>query len=267
MVGITAESIRYRPAASQPPSEDEMRVALQRILASPGFTATPRRRAFLSFVVEETLAGRGDALKGFTIATAVFGRDETFDAKADPVVRLEARRLRQDLDSYYVGPGAADPIWISIPKGGYLPCFEVRQIETDDEAASTETLAAMASGSPAITSDIPASAIRPRARALWLVAALLTLALLATIMAGVDYLRSSRVSSASNLRLPAMVVRPFKAMDGSDPAKILAGGIPYELVSKLMRFPDFRIFLSSTQHNAGDEADGDRVLPAAEVPA
>ncbi len=225
---------------NRPPSEDEMRVALQRILASPGFTATQRRRAFLSFVVEETLAGRGDALKGFTIAAAVFGRDETFDAKADPVVRLEARRLRQDLDSYYVGPGATDPIWISIPKGGYLPCFEVRQIE--DEAAPTETLAAMASASPAIASGLSALAIRSRARPLWLVAVLLTLALLATIMFGADHLRSSGVSSASNLRLPAMVVRPFNAVDGSDPAKILAGGISYELVSKLMRS---RIFGSS----------------------
>ena len=69
----------------------------------------------------ETLAGRGESLKGYAIALAVFGRGASFDPQADPVVRLEARRLRRDLDSYYMEAGQYDPVRISIPKGSYVP--------------------------------------------------------------------------------------------------------------------------------------------------
>ncbi|WP_164661301.1 hypothetical protein [Tropicibacter sp. Alg240-R139] len=55
---------------------------------------------------------------------SVFGRDETFDQQVDPIVRLEARRLRQDIDGYYAGPGREDPLRLTIPKGGYAPRFE-----------------------------------------------------------------------------------------------------------------------------------------------
>ncbi len=63
----------------------------------------------LAYLVEEMLAGRGGELKGYTIGTSVFGRAPDFDAQSDPVVRLEARRLRRDLASYYVSAGRAAP--------------------------------------------------------------------------------------------------------------------------------------------------------------
>ena len=102
------------------PSEDEVRVELERILSNTDIQASEKRSAFLQFIVEETLAGRARNLKGYSIAVAVFGRDETFDAQADPIVRLEARRLRRDLDSYYVAAGARDAVRISIPRS----CFK-----------------------------------------------------------------------------------------------------------------------------------------------
>ncbi len=113
---------------SQAPSADDVRAELARILASAHFQASERRRAFLRFIVEETLAGRGDRLKGYAVAVSVFGRDETFDYQADPVVRLEARRLRRDLGSYYVDAGSHDRVRISIPKGSYVPHFEWREL-------------------------------------------------------------------------------------------------------------------------------------------
>ena len=97
---------------------------LNRILSSHEFAASERRRALLRFIVEETLAGRSNSLKGYTIALAVFGRQDLFDPQADPVVRLEARRLRRDLDSYYVGVGQQNPIRITIPKGSYIASFD-----------------------------------------------------------------------------------------------------------------------------------------------
>ncbi|MEM7025283.1 MAG: hypothetical protein AAF637_22250, partial [Pseudomonadota bacterium] len=81
--------------ATDPPSPDAVRAQLKRVLESADFRANERRRQFLSYVVEQTLAGSAQSLKGFTIAVAVLGRDETFDPQTDPVVRLEARRLRR----------------------------------------------------------------------------------------------------------------------------------------------------------------------------
>ena len=101
--------------------------ALERILASPGFDASARNRRFLEYIVEETLAGRADRLKGLTIAIDVFGRDAaTFDARNDPVVRIEAAKLRRRLERYYLIAGQQDPIRIDIPKGTYVPTFEER---------------------------------------------------------------------------------------------------------------------------------------------
>jgi len=110
-------------------SPEDVREELARILESGDFKATPRRREMLSYLVEELLAGRGHLLKGYTIGVSVFGREENFDPQADPVVRLEARRLRQDLDSYYVADGRCNPFRISIPKGRYIP--DVRPLEPD----------------------------------------------------------------------------------------------------------------------------------------
>ena len=36
-----------------------------------------------------------------------------------------SRRLRRDLEHYYLTDGRADPIRITIPKGRYVPAFEV----------------------------------------------------------------------------------------------------------------------------------------------
>src|SRR3954471_19244253 len=101
-----------------------IRDALQRVVASRDFMNSERKRRFLKFVVQETLAGRADRIKAYSIAVDVFDRDSSFNPVADPVVRIEAGRLRRCLEHYYLGEGAAD--WIRIiPKGGYVPHFIV----------------------------------------------------------------------------------------------------------------------------------------------
>jgi len=74
----------------------------------------------LRFAVE-TLAGRAERLKAYAIALEVFGRDPAFDAQNDPVVRMEAGKLRRRLERYDLGAGRDDPVRIEIPKGGYGP--------------------------------------------------------------------------------------------------------------------------------------------------
>jgi TolB-like protein/Tfp pilus assembly protein PilF len=116
----------YR-ASSSAPSQEEVQQQLERILSSPEFRLPERARRFLEFVVTETLADRREYLKAFTIAQAVFGRDANFDAQQDPCVRIEAGRLRRELEHYYLTAGGTDRIIITIPLGGYAPVFEVRQ--------------------------------------------------------------------------------------------------------------------------------------------
>jgi TolB-like protein/Flp pilus assembly protein TadD len=96
---------------------------LQRILDSPDFNATKQQRKFFQFVVNETLFGRAQEIKGYTIATCVFGRSDDFDQNSDPIVSVQANRLRRALERYYLIAGKTDPIRIDIPKGTYVPTF------------------------------------------------------------------------------------------------------------------------------------------------
>jgi adenylate cyclase len=103
-----------------------IRDQLDRLLHSRQFEKSRRRRQFLEYIVNETLDGRSDRLTGHHLALEVFGRPDTFDPAIDPVVRVEAARLRDKLREYYAGDGQRDPIRIELPKGTYAPHIEVR---------------------------------------------------------------------------------------------------------------------------------------------
>lgn len=98
-------------------SEGSVRDQLQRILASPDFDATAQQRALLEFVISQTLAGNVESIKGYTIATQVFGRGKNFDQAIDPIVSIQANKLRRSLERYYLLSGKYDPVYIDIPKG------------------------------------------------------------------------------------------------------------------------------------------------------
>ena len=101
----------------------DIREALSRIVASHPFNTSPKLTSFLRFVVESTLAGHGDRLKGYTIGVEALGRGANFDPQTDPIVRVEALRLRRALARYYSGAGASDSVVIELPRGHYVPSF------------------------------------------------------------------------------------------------------------------------------------------------
>lgn len=103
-----------------------IRGQLDRILASGAFVRSLRRQAFLRYIIEETLAGRGQRLKAYTIGVEVFGRPHTFDAGVDPIVRIEAGRIRERLRDYYRSEGQHDFIYVQLPKGTYTPRIDFR---------------------------------------------------------------------------------------------------------------------------------------------
>src|SRR5215471_8268580 len=104
---------------AQPAGEQEaIRSHLQRVVASPVFAGSDRLVRFLEFVVGESLAGRAEGLKEIRIGAEVFGRRSDYDPKIDPIVRVQARRLRAKLEQYYAGPGSGEDMRIELPKGG-----------------------------------------------------------------------------------------------------------------------------------------------------
>lgn len=104
----------------------EISDALDRILQSPPFFRSKKLRGMLRFLVEETLAGRGEAIKEYVLAVEVFGRPSSFDPRLDSIVRVEAGRLRSALEKYYDDEGRADPLVICMEKGSYVPVFRRR---------------------------------------------------------------------------------------------------------------------------------------------
>src|SRR5689334_5194600 len=97
------------PESMDVPRAAEVQAALARILASESFRTSPQLGAFLRFVVE-----------------AALGRDAGFDPQIDPIVRVEATRLRRAMERYYAGAGSDDPLLIDLPRGSYVPTFTRR---------------------------------------------------------------------------------------------------------------------------------------------
>jgi serine/threonine-protein kinase len=104
-------------------AEAKVTEQLNRILSSKAFRQADRLKRFLSFIVDETIAGRGERLKEFVVGVEVFEKPDSFDPRNDPIVRVQARRLRAQLSRYYREEAPDTEMVIELPKGGYAPVF------------------------------------------------------------------------------------------------------------------------------------------------
>jgi len=120
---------------------------LEQIFKDPHFTESAILRKFLSFIVQETILGRANRLKEYTIAINVLEKPLNFNPQENGIVRIHAGRLRRALSQYYNEMGCNDQIVITIPKGKYVPFFANRsnpieaaiiERELHDEPFSTE---------------------------------------------------------------------------------------------------------------------------------
>jgi TolB-like protein/Tfp pilus assembly protein PilF len=239
---------------------DLIQTQLERIIASGAFDASRRNRAFLRFIVEETLAGRGDRIKAYAIGTSVLGRDEAFDPQADPIVRIEASRLRRSLERYYLIAGQDDPIRIDIPKWGYVPAFQHLRTVRDDGAslqdahkweppegkppaplAHREARTGRARALDILTSP------RRFARGAWAALALTLLVIgLGTALWVWNTTTGPDAAVASAAGRPSIIVLPFENLSG-DPAKAyLAGGLTEETLAGLAQFKELFVYARET---------------------
>jgi TolB-like protein/Tfp pilus assembly protein PilF len=106
---------------------DAIRRQIKKVIESNSFVRSERMKRFLNFAVKLTLEGKEETLKEYSIAVEVFDKPESFDPRLDPIVRVEAGRLRSKLREYYETEGREDPILVAFPKRSYVPVFEARQ--------------------------------------------------------------------------------------------------------------------------------------------
>lgn len=230
----------------------EARAAVERVLQSPEFASATRLSSFLGHVVREALAGRGPALKGYAIAVDVFGRPADFDQSTDPIVRVEASRLRRALAQYYQGSGAADPVIIGLPRGGYVPVFQwregtefARRGPADEEAAPPEETAA-----PPEEGDGLAETALPY---VWLFRGLVLAGIAATLgLLGFlvwDAIERQSVTAETSAMQPvtqpssgppSVAVEPLTADGEAD--LVFARGLTTEIVAELARFREIAVF-------------------------
>ena len=128
------------PDPAGKPNAAAVRQHLSRILSSRGFSSSERLCKFLQFTVEKALIGEGDQLKESVLGIEAFDRKPGYDPKVDPIVRVQAHRLRAKLADYYKNEGSDDTVRIDLPKGAYVPAFrsQGREAITQQEAPALE---------------------------------------------------------------------------------------------------------------------------------
>ncbi|OHV26489.1 hypothetical protein EOS93_16300 [Rhizobium sp. RMa-01] len=246
-------------------SQEEVQQQLERILSSREFRLPERTRKFLEFVVTETLAGRRDYLKAFTIAQAVFGRDANFDAQQDPCVRIEAGRLRRELEHYYLTAGGADRIIITIPKGGYAPVFDVIESAGPANLVSPEHPHRPGrSGDDSGQIDTAADTIsreqpdRGLSRPLyWLLAAgaVLILAAAAALLQQLGSSNAERETVAGTDNRPTIIVERFESAPDGSLASDISRGMTDDIIEKLVRFNDI-VVVTAMPRKTGEASPG-----------
>ncbi|MBZ9792975.1 adenylate cyclase [Rhizobium sp. 3T7] len=225
-----------------PPTLDDIRNQLARVVNSPEFPGVGRSAAFLTYVTDEVLSGRGDRIKGYSIAVEVFKRSEGFK-QDDPVVRIEAGRLRRALERYYLVAGQNDPIRIDMPKGGYVPSF----VWND------------ASPNP----DDPGLS-RPRAQWRKLMpigvgAALMLCVMMSALVLSAYLLPGLPKSLKAPLEGPTLVVAPFANLGDGPKAALYTAGLTEELLTALPRFKEIRVFGRETSTSLPSEVEASQV--------
>ncbi len=108
------------------PSDDDVAIQIERILASRWFLRSERLCRFIRFSANHALGGGTERLKEYLVGVEVFDRGPAYDPRIDPIVRVEARRLRAKLKAYYASAGRDDQLRIEFPKGSYSPVFRLR---------------------------------------------------------------------------------------------------------------------------------------------
>ncbi|WP_417310049.1 tetratricopeptide repeat protein [Devosia sp.] len=228
--------------AVEEPSPEVIQRALNELLAWPGLARSPQLAKFLKYIVGEKLRGEEAGIKAYSIAVDVFGRPHDFDPQVDPIVRVQARRLRAALDDYYATQGADSAIRFYLPVGRYIPEWHVPDPSERDQApveveGEDDDTALDAAAVPAeVEADRSALSLSARRGDLLLmtVVALLALALV-VVLSQILQPRSNRLESPS---VPSVAISEFTTVAAVPETRV--AGLAVELVTDLELFQFIR---------------------------
>ena len=203
---------------------------------------SPQLARFLKYVVEATLDGQEQSIKAYAVAVDVFGRATSFDPQSDPIVRVQARRLRSLLDRYYESGLSRNSVHIRLPVGRYIPEFDVIGATGTAEAAPAAAPTAIDRAPLAPTAQIASSdrfETAPARRGVLLTR--LGLALVALLLFGAaiglehGWFHSGAPSDTLP-RAPSVAIGTFGNMTGDPGLEGLANGIGPAIATELGRF-------------------------------
>lgn len=234
---------------------DEVRIlrALDDLLSDVNFCATDRNKKFLRFVVEQSLKGHGKRIKAYTIAVDVFGRAPDFDGNTDPIVRIEASRLRAALTAYYARSTCEPDVMFLLPKGRYVAKFVCREEMRPDRVAAADAFGRGAEVEQKV--DNPGSRSAPfeaipgkpdeavlfsssgrnvRTRRSFRTGWVFTAVLLGFVFLGCSLLIWS--SKASGFDRPIILIDHVTVLDGDPRTAVLAATLEQSLAAVLAQF-------------------------------
>jgi TolB-like protein len=253
------------PTCWSEPQQKAVRDQLERIIKSGRLHQSRRRQRFHENILNETLAGRGERLKGYNVALAVFDREETFDSNIDPSVRMEAARLRDRLREYYDTDGQDDSIRIELPKGTYTPLIEFRDAATSDGSPDRPDEAHAAQGKTPSFAEAAIGHDQTSLRSAWstrrgnmpVLALILVLGGLGGWLLD-DLWLPKRAADDPALGLPtvpAIAVLPFTNLSGDPKQDYFSDGLTDDILTELSRARDLRVLARNTSFQFTDDAE------------
>jgi hypothetical protein len=247
------------PGAEQ--CEDQVR----RVLRSTSFRNATTLQQLLSFLASRSIGGTAENLKEYTIGVEALGRKSDFDPKIDPIVRVQSHRLRVKLREYYEVDGKHDPILIRIPKGHYLPTFEVISsaqtptVSTASEIVSSDHLADGDGGCHHQTASPRSFAGDRGATKRWArTQTLLLAAMVAAFALGGFWLGRSRSNSPSESAFSTVSASPSSDRKPRDSAELFWWKFLDNDISPVIGYPDAVFLLDDSndlfrfRHGASD---------------
>ncbi len=210
--------------SSSPQLRETVLAELEALRASAEFARSPQAFRLLAYLVRQCLDGNAESIKESVVGVEVFGRETGYDSRADPIVRTEARRLRQKLEGYYARSGAR-PVRISVPTGTYVPSFDRRQ----------QPVAIVAEPAPGTSSHRRFG---------------IGFALIAAVGLLVFFMmrRPSVQASTSTL-----LVAPFTNLSSDKDSEYFAGGLTEELIDALSNIPGLRVVARMSSRRWSDK--------------
>lgn len=205
-------------------AEDDVRAALDELLAWETMRRSPQLAAFLRYITEATLRGDDAGLKAYSIAVDVLGRGEDFDPQTDPIVRVQARRLRSLLATFYGSGKARAPVEIDLPVGRYVPEFKAREGRSEEALSVERNIVPVTEGGQ---------------RNVWIVGLIAFAVLLAAIVFWPSLSqRTATLGAVAQPAMPVVIVQEFENLASDELGAPVVAGLAVELVTDFNRFPD-----------------------------